>query len=62
MAVASDVTVMRLDELVEELPVDDRLAFEQIFHVSSTRGELVIPDTMREWVEERFGNSELVRQ
>ena len=62
MAVASDVTVMRLDELVEELPVDDRLAFEQIFHVSSAHGELVIPDSMREWVDERFGNSELVRK
>jgi hypothetical protein len=62
MTVASEVSVMRLDEIVDELPVEERLAFERVFHVSATRGELVVPDSMRQWVEERFGNVDLVRQ
>jgi hypothetical protein len=61
MTVASDTTVMRLDEIVGELPVEERLAFERVFHVSSTVGDLVPPESMHKWIEERFGNIELVR-
>jgi hypothetical protein len=62
MTVASDLTVMRLDEIAGELPVEDRLAFERVFHVSTTEGDLVPPDAMRPWIEERFGGVEQVRR
>ena len=62
MTVASDLTVMRLDEIVAELPVEDRLAFERVFHVSVTQGDLVPPESMRQWIEQRFGNVDLVRR
>ena len=61
-SVATDMTVMRLDEIVGDLPLEDRLAFEKVFHVSTTRGELVMPESMHSWVVERFGNIDLVRQ
>ncbi len=62
MTVASDLTVMRLDEIVAELPVEERLAFERVFHVAATHGDLVVPETMRSWIEERFSSVDLVRQ
>lgn len=62
MTVVSDLTVTRLDEIVEELSVEDRLAFERVFHVSVTYGDLVPPDAMRPWIEQRFGDVEQVRQ
>ena len=61
MTVAADLTVMQLDEIVAELPVEDRVAFESVFHVAATRGDLVPPETMRNWIAERFGEPELVR-
>ena len=61
MTVASDLTVMQLDELVEELDADDRRAFERVFHVGSSIGDLVPPDSMRSWIEEQFGDVERVR-
>ena len=61
MTVASDVTVMRLDEIVTELSIEDRLAFERVFHVGVSRGDLVPPESMYPWIEERFGDVDLVR-
>ena len=61
MTVASDLTVMRLDEMVADLPVEERLAFERIFHVGVTHGELVPPESMHPWIEEHFGDIERVR-
>jgi hypothetical protein len=62
MTVASDVTVTRLDEIVVALPVEDRLAFERVFQVNVSHGELVPPETMHPWIEEHFGEVDLVRQ
>ncbi|MEX0785591.1 MAG: hypothetical protein WD939_03045 [Dehalococcoidia bacterium] len=62
MTVASDLTVMRLDEIVSELPVEDRLAFERVFHVGVSHGDLVPPESMRAWIEKTFGGVERVRQ
>jgi len=62
MTVASDLTVMRLDEILDELPVDERLAFERVFHVSVTHGDLVPPASMEQWIEQRFGSIDRVRQ
>lgn len=62
MTTTSDTSVMHLDEIVAELAVDDRLAFERIFHVGVTQGDLVPPDSMRAWIEEHFGSVDLVRR
>jgi hypothetical protein len=62
MTVASDLTVMRLDEIVEELPAAEQHAFERVFHVSVTHGDLVPPESMVRWIEERFGNLDTVRK
>jgi hypothetical protein len=62
MSVASDLTVMRLDEIVDELSVEERIAFDRVFHVSTTRGDLVPPESMVKWIEERFGGVDRVRQ
>ncbi len=43
MTVASDLSVMQLDEMVAELPPDGRRAFERVFHVGVAFGELVPP-------------------
>jgi hypothetical protein len=53
---------MRLDKIVESLPVDDRLAFGRVFTVNVSQGELVPPESMYSWIEERFGEVDRVRQ
>ena len=60
--VATEQTVMRLDEIVAGLPVEDRLAFERVFHVATTYGEVVPPETMHAWISERFGSVDAVRR
>jgi hypothetical protein len=62
MNVTSDVSVMQLDEIVAELPIEERLAFERIFHVSAAYGDLVPPDAMNPWIEKTFGSVDLVRR
>ena len=62
MRVASDQTVMHLDEILAELPVEARLAFERVFHVSVSHGDLVPPESMHRWIEERFREVDLVRR
>ncbi len=61
MTVVSDLTVMQLDEIVEELENGERRAFEQIFHVSSSFGDLVPPESMLPWIKEQFGDVARVR-
>ena len=62
MTIALDSTVMDLDEVVAELPVEERLAFERVYHVSATTGDLVPPEEMIPWIEQQFGNADLVRR
>ncbi len=62
MTVASDLSVMQLDEMVAELPPDGRRAFERVFHVGVAFGELVPPESMYPWIERQFGDVDLVRR
>jgi hypothetical protein len=61
MTVATEPSVMRLDEIVEGLSREDRAAFERVFHVSVSRGDLVPPPSMHAWIEEQFKDVERVR-
>ncbi len=61
MPIAADATITQLDEIVAELPFEERALFERIFHVSVTYGELVPPDEMHPWIERQFGSVEATR-
>src|SRR3990167_9386815 len=61
MQMVSDISIMQLDEMLAELPMEDRLAFERVFHVSVSHGDLVPPPEMHAWIEQRFGSLDLVR-
>jgi hypothetical protein len=60
--VTTEQTVMRLDEMVDGLPLEQRLAFERVFHVAVTHGEVVPPPSMRQWIVERFGSVDAVQR
>lgn len=58
MALASDVGIIDLDELVAALPAADQEVFRRIFHVGVTYGRLYPPDSMVPWIREHFGRVE----
>jgi hypothetical protein len=58
MAVQQDISIMQLEDAVEALPHDEHMRFERIFHVTSTRGRLVPPESMIPWIEKQFGSVE----
>ena len=58
MAMASEVEIVDLDELVAKLPHAERTLFERVFHVGVTYGRLVPPDSMLPWIQEHFGRVE----
>ena len=49
-----------LDAQVAQLSVADRQIFDRIFFLEVSTGRLVVPPTMQQWVEERFGQVETV--
>lgn len=53
-------TILDLPALVEGLSAEQRTRFDRLFLVSSVAGEMRVPESMREWVEKRFGSVESV--
>ena len=51
MSIASNRTIMSLDEIVAELPHEERSLFERIFRVGVRYGEIVPPPEMVPWIE-----------
>jgi galactose-1-phosphate uridylyltransferase len=51
-----------LDALVATLPAEHKARFERIFHLCLTDGELVPPETMRDWLANHFGSVDAVRR
>jgi len=49
-------TLSYLPELVQRLSEADRELFYRIFDLCRVTGHLTVPETMAEWVEERFGD------
>jgi len=49
-------TITELKELIDEMPEDQRQVFDRIFYVSSSVGEVVIPDTCEGLAWQYFGN------
>jgi hypothetical protein len=55
MAIQQDLSIMQIDDAVAALDRADRARFERLFHVSTTHGRLVPPDSMKPWIEKQFG-------
>ena len=57
-----DRSIVRLSEMVAELSPADQSLFSRLFHVSTTVGEVVPPESMFAWIEKQFGSVEAVRR
>lgn len=55
-------TILDLENLVAALPPEDRAIFGRIFHVSTTFGEVVPPESMYDWIAKYFGSVDAVRR
>ncbi len=49
-------SVLDLPALVDDLGAEERARFDRLFRVSSVVGEMRVPESMRKWVEQRFGS------
>jgi hypothetical protein len=52
--------IVDLPRSVEQLPPDLRAAFDRLFHVSETVGEIDPPEHMYRWIERYFGSVDAV--
>lgn len=51
-----------LETLVAGLPAEARERFFRIFHVTTTTGQLIPPESMHKWIEGLFGSVDAVRE
>ncbi len=58
----SSPNIFSLADIVFSLPDERQARFGRIFHLSSTVGQVVPPETMRAWITERFGTIEAVEE
>lgn len=49
-------SVLDIEQLVRELPDEQRERFNRVFHISSAVGELHPPEHMHRWIERYFGS------
>jgi hypothetical protein len=56
MATRQDLSIMQIEDAVDALDHDDHARFERLFHVSSTVGRLVPPESMIPWIERQFAH------
>jgi hypothetical protein len=54
--------IFSLADIVFSWPDDRQARFGRLFHLSSTVGNVVSPETMRDWIAARFGDSEAVEE
>jgi hypothetical protein len=52
--------IVDLPRVVEHLPDETRTAFDRLFHVSETTGEIDPPEHMHRWIERFFGSVDAV--
>lgn len=55
-----DQGIVDLLRVVERLPDETRTAFDRLFHVSETVGQIDPPEHMHRWIERYFGSVEAV--
>lgn len=56
------MSIENLAEIVAALTAAERELFQRLFTVTTTTGELRIPEAMRPWVEKQFGSVAAVRR
>jgi hypothetical protein len=54
--------IFSLADIVFSWPDDRQARFGRMFHFSNTVGHVVSPATMRDWIAERFGDSQAVEE
>jgi hypothetical protein len=54
--------IFSLADVVFSLPDERQARFGRMFHISSTVGQVVPPEAMENWIEERFGAVEAVEE
>ncbi len=55
-------SIVQLADLAAALPAEEQTLFHRLFHVSTTLGEVVPPESMYGWIEKQFGSVDAVRQ
>lgn len=58
----ADRSIVHLAEIVDTLPTAERNLFFRLFHLSTTIGEVIPPESMYGWIERHFGSVEAVRR
>ncbi len=53
-------SIINLERIVDSLPAAEKALFHNIYAVTTTVGELCLPDSMQPWVEQQFGSVEMV--
>jgi len=61
MPVEPSPNIFSLADLLFSLPNERQARFGRVFHLSSTVGQLVPPEAMEDWITERFGEFEVVK-
>ena len=56
------MTILDLPARVQALAAADRELFDRLFRVSVSEGRLRAPESMRGWLEDRFGSAEAVER
>jgi hypothetical protein len=59
---AAKRSIDRLPELVAALAPSDRELFQRLFRLTASEGRLQVPESMRDWVQERFGGVGVVER
>ncbi len=55
-------SIVQLPDLVAALAAKDAALFARLFHLTTTVGEVVPPESMYAWIERQFGSLEAVRR
>jgi len=58
----SSKSIVDLPAMVEGFPPEERARFRRMFAISEVVGELRVPPSMRQWVEQRFGSVKAVER
>ena len=53
---ATNLGITNLEELVDSLPAGEKALFRRLYAVTTTVGELSIPQSMEPWISQQFGS------
>ena len=59
MTITSPI-IERLEEIIDSLPAEEKALFQRIYAVTTTTGDLRLPQSMQPWVRQQFGSVDAV--